>query len=458
MERDTIVAVATAMSKSGINKIRISGDEAINIADSIFVSASNGKTLKESKTYTIHYGRICDRDQVIDEVIVLLMKAPKSYTREDVVEIDCHGGIIVTRRIMELIISKGARPAEPGEFTKRAFLNGRIDLSQAEAVMDIISAKNEYALKSSVTHLYGKVYDRIRVLRENLLVQIARIEAALDDPEHLNIEDMDEELGEVLNITLDSIEKLLLTSDKADRIKEGINTAIIGKPNAGKSSLLNLFAGNERAIVTDIPGTTRDTIEETVYLGSINLNLIDTAGIRDTDNKIELIGVEKAVEAANKADLILYVIDASVMQDKEDEKIEAIIKDKNVIVLLNKSDLNIIVTEEDISRKLNKKVINFSTVNAEGLDRLEKEIIDMFMLDKIDFNEEIFISNIRQKNELKVAKENLQMALTSYNDAMSPDFISIDMMGTYDALGRMIGEKTDDELADTIFSRFCMGK
>lgn len=459
MEGTTIVAAATAMSKSGINKIRISGPDAVLIADKLFVPKGSGKkTLSESGTYTLHYGLICDKGQAVDEVIVLLMKAPKSYTREDVVEIDCHGGILVTRKIIELVIREGAVPAEPGEFTKRAFLNGRIDLSKAEAVMDIINAKSEYALQSSVSHLQGRVFNSVKLLREKILAEIARIEAALDDPEHLNIENDDEELDTCISEVSSQLDRLLLSSEKGIRIKEGINTAIIGKPNAGKSSLLNFLTGNERAIVTDIPGTTRDIIEESITLGDINLNLTDTAGIRDTNDVVEKIGVDRAIKAAKDADLVLYLIDGSSVFDEEDKNILSEIADKNVIILLNKSDLETRISTDDVRSYSGKNVLPFSSITGEGYEALSSLIKQMFYMEKLDFNEELFISNVRQINELKSAKNSIVMVRESYDLGMSPDFLSIDLMGCYDALGRMIGEKTDDDLADMIFSRFCMGK
>lgn len=459
MEGTTIVAAATAMSKSGINKIRISGPEAVSIADRIFVpKGASKKTLSESQTYTLHYGLIKYKNETVDEVIVLLMKGPKSYTREDVVEIDCHGGIIVTKKIIEIVISEGAVPAEPGEFTKRAFLNGRIDLSKAEAVMDIINAKSEYALKSSVSHLQGKVFERVKKLREEIITQVARIEAALDDPEHLNIEDNDPELNICIENAASQIEDLLLASEKGVRIKEGINTAIIGKPNAGKSSLLNFLTGNEKAIVTDVPGTTRDIIEESISIDDINLNLTDTAGIRNTKDIVEKIGVDRAMEAAKNADLILYLIDSSSCFDEEDKRILSEMKEKNIIILLNKSDLKGSVSEKEVKLFSGKDVLAFSTVSGEGYRELASLIKRMFYMENIDFNEEVFISNIRQINELKSARDSMEMARQSFEMSMSADFLSIDLMGCYDALGRMIGEKTDDDLADMIFSKFCMGK
>ena len=346
MGTDTIAAIATAMTSSGIGIVRISGHEAVSITDRIF-EMKNQKKLEDMSTHTIHYGHIHDGDEVIDEVMVLLMRGPKSYTREDTVEIDCHGGVYVMKRILETVIKYGARPAEPGEFTKRAFLNGRIDLSQAESVIDVINSKNEFALKSSLSQLSGSVSEKIKEIRGTVLHEIAFIESALDDPEHISLDGYPEELSGIVSDVIKKIDKLLANSDNGKMLKEGISTVIVGKPNAGKSSLLNSLVGEEKAIVTDIAGTTRDVLEEQINLNGILLNIIDTAGIRDTEDVVEKIGVERAKKYLNNADLVIYVVDTSTALDENDHEIMELLKDRHAIVLLNKSDLSPVTTVED---------------------------------------------------------------------------------------------------------------
>ncbi|MEG0215561.1 MAG: tRNA uridine-5-carboxymethylaminomethyl(34) synthesis GTPase MnmE, partial [Hungatella sp.] len=314
MKTDTIAAIATAMSSSGIGIIRISGEEAFAILRQIF-RGKNHKTIEILESHTVHYGHIYDGDDMMDEVLVLVMKGPHSYTAEDTVEIDCHGGVLMMKKILETVIKYGARPAEPGEFTKRAFLNGRIDLSQAEAVMDVIHAKNEYALKSSMKQLNGSILNQIRVLRKQILYEIAYIESALDDPEHISLDGYADQLLINLKAMTKSVEKLLASADHGRVMTEGIKTVILGKPNAGKSSLMNVLVGEERAIVTEVAGTTRDTLEEHIHLQGISLNVVDTAGIRDTEDVVEKIGVAKAKRVADEADLIIYVVDASIPLD-----------------------------------------------------------------------------------------------------------------------------------------------
>ena len=356
MRTDTIAAIATAMSSSGIGIIRISGEDAISITDKIF-KMKNEKRISEIPTHTIHYGHICDGEEVIDEVMVLLMRGPKSYTREDTVEIDCHGGVFVMKKILETVIKYGARPAEPGEFTKRAFLNGRIDLSQAESVIDVIHAKNEFALKSSMKQLSGSVSLAIKEIREIILHEIAFIESALDDPEHISLEGYPEKLKGIVEEVSSKIEKLLSSSDNGRILKEGISTVIVGKPNAGKSSLLNTLVGEERAIVTDIAGTTRDVLEEQINLNGIILNITDTAGIRETEDLVEKIGVDKAKKYVNDADLIVYVVDTSTALDENDFEIMKLLQDKTAVILMNKSDLSPVTTPEEVKAHLDKTII-----------------------------------------------------------------------------------------------------
>ncbi len=457
MKTDTIAAIATAMTSSGIGIVRISGNEAVSITSRIF-KMKNGKDFADMPTHTIHYGWILDGDEVIDEVMVLLMKGPKSYTREDTVEIDCHGGVYVMKRILETVIKYGARPAEPGEFTKRAFLNGRIDLAQAESVIDIIQAKNEFALKSSMKQLSGKVSERIRNVRGVLLHEIAFIESALDDPEHISLEGYPEELSEIVRVQKEEIEKLLSSSDNGRILKEGIATVIVGKPNAGKSSLLNTLVGEERAIVTDIAGTTRDVLEEQINLNGIILNLIDTAGIRETEDVVEKIGVEKAKKHLDEADLIIYVVDTSTALDENDFEIMEMLQNRNAIVLLNKSDLEPVTTAEEISSRLDKTLIPISAKEQTGFEKLEEEIKNMFFSGEVTFNDEIYITNIRHKTSLQEAASSLNLVLQSIADEMPEDFYSIDLMNAYEVLGNIIGESVEDDLVNEIFSKFCMGK
>lgn len=457
MKTDTIAAIATAMASAGIGIIRISGEEAVTIAERIFLM-KNGKKLSEMPTHTIHYGHIHDGDEVIDEVMVLLMRGPKSYTREDTIEIDCHGGIYVMKRILETVIKFGARPAEPGEFTKRAFLNGRIDLSQAESVIDVIQAKNEFALQSSMKQLSGSVSYAIKEIREKILHEIAFIESALDDPEHISLEGYPQSLMGVVEELTVKIEKLISTSDNGRILKEGINTVIIGKPNAGKSSLLNTLVGAERAIVTDIAGTTRDVLEEQINLNGIILNIIDTAGIRDTEDVVEKIGVDKAKKYLNEADLVIYVVDTSTVLDENDYEIMELMRDRQAIILLNKSDLKMLTTADDIRNHVDKKMVSISAKEQTGIEELETSIKDMFFRGEVSFNDEVYITNIRHKTSLQEALHSLHLVLQSVEDEMPEDFYSIDLMNAYAELGSIVGEEVGDDLVKEIFSKFCLGK
>lgn len=465
MKTDTIAAIATAMSDSGIGIIRVSGDEAVEIVDKIYRNSKDEEILKKYDSHTIHYGFIVEEDgTIIDEVMVSVMKAPRSYTAEDTVEINCHGGVLMMQKILHRVLKAGARIAEPGEFTKRAFLNGRIDLSKAEAIMDIIHAKNEFALQSSVKQLKGSVSNKIKKLREDILYEIAFIESALDDPEHISLDGYHDKLSEKTENIIKELTILLNSADNGKMLKEGINTVIVGKPNAGKSSLLNILVGEEKAIVTEIAGTTRDTLEETISLGGISLNMIDTAGIRNTEDVVEKIGVEKAKKISKDADLILYVVDASIPLDDSDRDIIELIQNKNVIILLNKSDLHEVVKEEMLQKLIPEKeetfcrIIKTSTKEEQGIDTLISIIKDMFFHGKLSYNDEVCITNMRHKEAIEDAKESMMQVRKSLEMDMPEDFYSIDMMSAYASLGTIIGEEVGDDLVNEIFSKFCMGK
>ena len=455
---DTIAAVATAMTASGIGIIRISGPKSREIAGKIYRSKGGKKRIENVPSHTIQYGFICDEDEIIDEVLVMVMDAPRSYTGENTVEIDCHGGVLAMKRVLETVVKYGARPAEPGEFTKRAFLNGRIDLSQAEAVIDVINAKNEYALKSSISQLRGNIQRVIKEIRQGIIYQIAYIESALDDPEHISIDGYGDTLKGEISLLKEKLNGLLDTVREGKLMKEGIKTVIVGKPNAGKSSLLNLLVGEERAIVTDIAGTTRDILEETIVLHGISLRMIDTAGIRDTDDVVEKIGVKKAVENAKDADLILYVVDSSVPLDENDKEIIELLKDKKAIIILNKMDLQQQVTEEDLKEKTNHPVVAVSAKEEEGIEFLEAKIKEMFFEGNLSFNDEIYITNMRHKAAIEDAKRSLELVENSIEMQMPEDFFSIDLMNAYEALGSIIGESVGEDLVNEIFSKFCTGK
>ena len=457
-ESDTIAAAATAMSSSGIGIIRISGEEAFSIMKKIFRPYRKEKDMSAQPSYTVHYGTVEEGEEVLDEVLVLLMRGPHSYTAEDTVEIDCHGGRLVMQRILDLVIKNGARPAEPGEFTKRAFLNGRIDLSQAEAVMDLIQSRNRMALKSSVSQLQGSVRQQIEKLRSQILYETAFLEAALDDPEHISLDGYSEELLKKVEVICGEIEKLLKSSESGRILKEGIKTVILGKPNAGKSSLLNVLLGEERAIVTEIEGTTRDVLEEQLQLGDLSLLLLDTAGIRSTEDIVEQIGVDRARKQAEDADLILYVADSSRPLNESDEEILSLLEGKKALVLLNKSDLEPVVTPEMMRERTKHKVLLISAKEEQGIRELEEEIRSLFFQGEVDFNDEILITNARHKAALQDARASLSMVKESIQNRMPEDFYTIDLTDAYQSLGRILGEEMGEDLINEIFGKFCMGK
>lgn len=457
MKKETIAAISTGMTNAGIGIVRISGEDAFSAADRVF----RGKEkISECKNHTIHYGYIVDGDITVDQVLVMVMKGPRTFTGEDTVEINCHGGTYVVTRVLDAVLRHGGvRPAQPGEFTKRAFLNGKMDLSQAEAVGDLISSSNDYALKNSVNQLKGNIRNRINDIRNKIIYQTAFIESALDDPEHYSFEGYNAKLRKNAEEIICELNKLINSYRNGKVFKEGIQTVIVGKPNAGKSSLLNVLAGHERAIVTEIEGTTRDVIEEQINLQGITLNVVDTAGIRQTDDKVEKIGVDKAVDYVENADLVIYVADSSRNLDENDEKILDMIYDKKKIVLLNKSDLEPVVTREMIEEKAgDAPVIEVSAAEERGISELGDLIKDMFLKGDISFNEEIYITSARQKDALCRAVESMKKVIESIDNGMPEDFYSIDLMDAYEALGSITGEEVGDDLINEIFSRFCMGK
>ena len=454
----TIAAISTAMSASGIGIVRISGEDAMEVISRIYRSKGGKKRIKEVPSHTIHYGYIYDGEELIDEVLVMIMRAPRTFTGEDTVEIDCHGGVFAMKRVLETVLKNGAEIAGPGEFTKRAFLNGRMDLSQAEAVMDVIQAKNEYALRSSIDQLKGSVQKAICDIREKIIYHIAYIESALDDPEHISLEGYPQELLEVVDKEQLEIKKLLKSSADGKMIQEGIQTVILGKPNAGKSSLLNLLLGENRAIVTDIAGTTRDILEEYITLHGITLKIVDTAGIRETEDIVEKIGVDRAREMAQKADLILYVVDSSVPLDSNDEEIMSMLNGKKAIILYNKTDLKAAIEIDRLREKAGHPVIPISAKEETGITELEEKIKDMFFGGELSFNDEVYITNARHKAALEEADKSLDLVRNSILGGLPEDFFSIDLMNAYENLGKILGESVGEDLVNEIFSKFCTGK
>ena len=454
----TIAAISTAMSASGIGIVRISGEDAMEVISRIYRSKGGKKRIKEVPSHTIHYGYIYDGEELIDEVLVMIMRAPRTFTGEDTVEIDCHGGVFAMKRVLETVLKNGAEIAGPGEFTKRAFLNGRMDLSQAEAVMDVIQAKNEYALRSSIDQLKGSVQKAICDIREKIIYHIAYIESALDDPEHISLEGYPQELLEVVDKEQLEIKKLLKSSSDGKMIQEGIQTVILGKPNAGKSSLLNLLLGENRAIVTDIAGTTRDILEEYITLHGITLKIVDTAGIRETEDIVEKIGVDRAREMAQKADLILYVMDSSVPLDSNDEEIMSMLNGKKAIILYNKTDLKAAIEIDRLREKAGHPVIPISAKEETGITELEEKIKDMFFGGELSFNDEVYITNARHKAALEEADKSLDLVRNSILGGLPEDFFSIDLMNAYENLGKILGESVGEDLVNEIFIKFCTGK
>ena len=482
-DTDTIAAISTAVSESGIGVIRISGPDAVEIADRVYRSPGGKKRLAEVDTHTIHYGFIVEPEgdgnplqsgisgasgksaDVIDEVLVSVMRAPRTYTAEDVVEISCHGGVLAVTRVLDAVLKAGARAAQPGEFTKRAYLNGRIDLTEAEAVMDVIESKNRFALQNAVSQVQGTLYRKIEEVRKEMLYQSAHIEACLDDPEALSYEAYMPEFSSEVQQWTKELSALLATADSGRLMQEGIKAAIVGKPNAGKSSLMNLLLGEDRAIVTPVAGTTRDVLTETITVGGMTLVVTDTAGIRETDDLVEKIGVQRAKGAIERADLVLYLIDSSTCIDIEDQEILNLIQEKKIIILQNKSDLHTLTDEQQIRRMASEvglgddiPVIPFSATEKTGLDGLISAIRTLFFDGKLSFNDEIVITNARHKELLKRALESLRQLSKSIESQMPEDFYTIDLMSAYEALGEITGQEAGEDLVNEIFSRFCMGK
>ena len=464
MEEKTIVGIASAAG-GGIGIIRVSGSESMKIVDSIFHPGKfnneenealiDKSYLQQQKSHTIHYGFIIDgNNEVVDEVMVSVMKAPATYTREDVVEINCHGGNYILQRVMQLLLEKGAFLAEPGEFTKRAFLNGRIDLSQAEAVMKMISSKNEFALQSAVKQLEGSVSKYIQQIREQILYEMGRIESALDDPEHYDLTGYSDELFDKTEQQIVSLQRLLDRFENGRMKSEGINTVIVGKPNAGKSSLMNILLDEDRAIVTDIAGTTRDALQESVRLGGLMLNLIDTAGIHNTEDTVEKIGVDRAKQYIEQADFILFVVDGSEEWSDEDEQILPLIAQKKGIILLNKADLKAKVSELFLKDKLSWDTIAFSNETKQGLQQLEQYITDKFERGDLQFNDQICLTSIRHKNAVMQAVNALHRVEQSIKDGMPEDFFTIDLMEAYQQLGLINGDTATEDLVNKICEEF----
>lgn len=457
-QKDTIAAIATGSVNAGIGIIRISGTEAIAVADRIFRAKKQGKTVEQLPGYSALFGNVCDGDCVLDEAVCLVMRAPNSYTTEDVVEFQCHGGRIMLQRILDLVLRSGARPAEPGEFTKRAFLGGRIDAAQAESVMDMIYARNELAARSSAAQLRGTLSLRIRELREMILEHVAYIESALDDPENYSLEGYGDVLRPQIEETLVQVDRLLATAEEGKLIREGIRTVILGKPNAGKSSLLNQLLGEERAIVTEIAGTTRDTLEEDVQIQGIPLRIIDTAGIRDTVDTVEKIGVDKAKNSVTDADLVLYVVDGARPLDMDDTRIMELLEGRRVITVINKIDVEQTVDKMWITKRIKAPVVELSARTGEGMEELRKCLTDMFFHGTLSMNDEVYITNLRHKQALQEAADSLRQVLTGLEQQMPEDFLTIDLMAAYEQFGYILGETLNDDLANEIFSKFCMGK
>lgn len=449
---DTIVAISTALGVGAISIIRLSGKDAISITNKVF----KGKNLSEVESHTINYGHIYDKDELIDEVLVSVMKSPKTYTKEDVIEINCHGGINTTEKVLELLILNGARLAEPGEFTKRAFLNGRIDLTQSEAVMDLIESKSNLERKEALKNVEGRISKLIDKYRNKIMDLISHIEVNIDYPEYYDIEIVDDiKVKNSLEDLINELKKLIKESENKEIVKTGIKTIIVGRPNVGKSSILNNLLEYDKAIVTDIEGTTRDIVEGNIYIDGIHLNIIDTAGIRKTDNLVEQIGVEKSLSLIDEADLVLVVLNGNEKLTNLDKEILEKTKNKTNIVLINKNDLDKKIEEEELDGRI---VISTNTMNLNGLNSLKEKISELFKLDQISTNDYTYLTNTRQISLAKKALQSLENAEqgTKNNDPI--DMIEIDIKDAFDLLGEIVGKNYSDEILDNLFKNFCVGK
>ena len=454
----TIASISTAPGIGGIGIIRMSGEKSFEVLDKIFI-AKNKQNIDEIKGYTIKYGNIVEDGNVIDEVLVSYFKAPMSYTTENMCEINSHGGTVIVRKILELCLKNGADLAEPGEFTKRAFLNGRIDLAQAESVIDVINAKSDKEAKSGIKQLEGFLSKEIKEIKQEIMDVLVNIEVTIDYPEYDTPEVQQEELSKMLQSVGQRLIKLEKSFDNGKIIKEGIKTAIIGKPNAGKSSLLNAILKEDRAIVTDIAGTTRDTIEEFVTINGIPLKLIDTAGIREASDKVEKIGVEKSIKLAEEADLVIAIFDSSKELTEEDIEILKLIENKKSIILLNKNDLNSVISENDEQlKKASKNILKISALNKTGIDELYEKISELFNLNEINLDNDILITNVRHKNIISKSLENVKKANEALNMNMPIDIITIYIKEILEDLGEITGEVVTEDIINEIFSKFCLGK
>lgn len=461
MEMDTIAAISTPMGEGAISIVRLSGENAISIANRLFAGVG-GKKLVDVPSHTIHYGKIVDPDtgETVEEAMVSVMKAPKTFTREDVVEINCHGGLVAVNRVLQLVLKNGARLAEPGEFTKRAFLNGRIDLSQAEAVMDLIRAKTDKAMNVAIGQMEGRLSKLVKKLRQEILEVVAHIEVNIDYPEYDDVEEMTHRmLEEKAQYIKNEIEKLLRTAHQGKILREGLSTAIIGRPNVGKSSLLNSLVQENKAIVTNIPGTTRDVIEEYVNVRGVPLRLIDTAGIRETEDIVERIGVERSRKALKEADLILLVINSSEPLSPEDEALFEAVEGMDVIVILNKWDLPHQVEMERVSELAQgAKILTTSLVTEEGMEKLEDAIAAMYFEGQMETGDLTYVSNSRHIALLNQALEAIQDVQNGIQSNTPIDIIQIDLTRTWDLLGEIIGDTVQESLLNQLFSQFCLGK
>ena len=449
---DTICAISTASGVGAISIIRVSGNESIKIVNKLF----SGKDLTKVDSHTINYGHIVNNNEIIDEVLVSVMLAPKTFTVEDVVEINCHGGIATTNKVLELLLTKGARLAEPGEFTKRAFLNGRIDLTQAESVMDLINSKTDQNRKVAIKGLNGNVSNLIKVLRQEMVELLASIEVNIDYPEYEEYEVMtNEKISPKIKEIKEKLLKIINESENGKILTTGIKTIIIGKPNVGKSSILNKLLDEDKAIVTDIEGTTRDTVEGNITINGVSLNLIDTAGIRETEDIVESIGVEKSISLVNEADLVILVLNYNEELTEEDKKILDIAKDKKVIVVINKNDLDKKINESEIKYS---NIIYTNTKSLDGINSLKDKIVELFNLEELSQNDNTFLTNVRQISLAKEAYQILEEVDKGIENQVPVDMIEIDIKRSWEKLGEIIGETYTEELIDQLFSQFCLGK